>query len=169
MSTKYILLAAVSIDGKINKNNKHSSNWTSTEDKDHLHKILDQCDLVLVGNRTYQLAKQALALRNCLVFSHATKKSKANCTYINPQKTDIKKFIAQNKYKKIAILGGTAIYDFTMAHNMLDEIYLTIEPIIFGSGLSIFDTFVKKINAFQLVSSKKLNPRGSILLHYKKI
>ena len=70
---------------------------------------------------------------------------------------------------------------------MLDELYLTIEPIVFGKGINLFSDGpipllskeglelapaltrgeVIKYQKFKLISAKKLNRQGSILLHYK--
>jgi riboflavin biosynthesis pyrimidine reductase len=55
---KYIAIAAITLDGKIAKHSKHFSSWTSKEDKQFLHAILDACDVIIVGNSTYQMAKK---------------------------------------------------------------------------------------------------------------
>ena len=83
---KYILLAASTLDGKIAKHDKHFTDWTSPEDKQHLHKIMDTCDIIIVGNNTYKTAIKPLSKRNCLVLSKSIKKLKQtnnNLVYIN--------------------------------------------------------------------------------------
>jgi dihydrofolate reductase len=87
--------------------------------------------------------------------------------YCNPSKTDVKKFIAKLKYKKIAILGGAQTYAYCLKNNLLDELYLTIEPLVFGAGISLFgeEDLEKK---FKLEFIKKLNNKGSVLLKYVK-
>ena len=167
---KYILLAASTLDGKIAKHDKHFTDWTSPEDKQHLHKIMDTCDIIIVGNNTYKTAIKPLSKRNCLVLSKSIKKLKQtnnNLVYIDPENTNLKKYLTTQKYKTVCILGGTSIYSLALKNNMVDEIYLTIEPIIFGRGLNLFDINIKK-RQFKLITSKKLNKLGSILLHYKK-
>ncbi|OGH88342.1 MAG: hypothetical protein A3J93_04790 [Candidatus Magasanikbacteria bacterium RIFOXYC2_FULL_42_28] len=170
MKKQYLLLAAVTIDGKIAKNSGHlSTRWTSDEDKNHLHAILDKSDLVVVGNNTYKTAYRPLRQRNCVVFTRSVKttaQKNAKCLYLNPSAVDIKKWLAQSPYKKIAILGGTATYNLFLEKKLISDIYLTIEPVIFGTGLGLFDTNLKNFQRFKLLSIKKLNRRGSILLHY---
>lgn len=170
MSLKYILLAASTLDGKIAKHDHHFTDWTSPEDKKHLHKILDKCDVIIVGSKTYKTARTPLSKRNCIVFTRSVKTGRHvndNLLYINPQNVNLKKYLIEKKYKKVCILGGTSIYSWALKNNMIDEIFLTIEPIIFGQGLNLFDINIKK-RQFKLASSKKLNKAGSILLHYKK-
>jgi dihydrofolate reductase len=47
---------------------------------------------------------------------------------------------------------------------MLDELYLTIEPISFGCGISLFEN--QQTTKWKLRAIKKLNNVGTILLHY---
>ncbi len=166
---KFIAVAAITIDGKIAKNSHHFSNWTCKEDKDFLHDILDTCDVVLVGNSTYKMAIKPLSKRNCIVLTRDLK-NKQNLpllTYCDPTKQSLQKIVIKNKYKKICVLGGTQIYSYCLERGLIDELYLTIEPLTFGLGLPLFET--KKSSRWRLKSSKQLNKHGSILLHYIKI
>lgn len=164
----YIAIVATTIDGRIAKHSHHFSNWTSKEDKEFLHAILDTCDVVLVGRSTYDMAKEPLSKRNCIVLTHNTenKKNVPGRTYLNPAKKTLTKLIKKCGYKKIGILGGEQIYSYCLEKNLLDELFLTIEPISFGHGLPLFKT--KKMMQWKLKSIKKLNARGSLLLHYLK-
>ena len=171
MKPKYIAIAAITIDGKIAKHSGHQTNWTSKEDKDFLHAKLDECELVIVGRKTYDLAQKPLSKRNCLVFTKKVKSVKtagSALTYCNPATFDFQSYAQKKSYKKIAILGGGQVYNYFLKNNLIDEIYLTIEPIIFGSGLSLFDIPLKTSQTLKLVSTQTLNKTGSILLCYKK-
>ncbi len=167
---KYIAIAAVTIDGKIAKHKNHMSDWTSKEDKVFMRALLDKCDVVIVGNNTYKTAIQPLSKRNCIVFSRSgsSKQVSAKLTYCNPQTTDVKKIIRDHKYKTIAILGGAQTYSFCLKNSLLDELYLTIEPVVFGQGINLFSDSLSLDKKFKLISVKKLNKQGSLLLYYKK-
>ena len=92
----------------------------------------------------------------------------ANLIYCDPNKNNIKKLIGKLKYKKIAILGGAQTYSYCLENNLMDEIYLTIEPLVFGKGINLFaDTKILN-KKFKLFNIKKLNNKGTVLLHYKK-
>ena len=64
-----IAIAAATIDGKIALDSGHFSDWTSKEDKDFLHEMLDKSDAVVVGNNTYKTAIGPPSKRNCIVFT----------------------------------------------------------------------------------------------------
>ena len=168
----FIAIAAVTIDGKIARHKHHFSGWTSREDKNFLHKMLDSCDCVIVGNNTYKAAKKPLSRRNCIVLTSKVKsfsRISKKLLYCNPTKTDMRMLIIKNDYRRIAILGGAQTYYYCLKHNMLDELYLTIEPIVFGKGIGLFLESSSLGTKFKLMSSKKLNKKGTILLIYKKI
>ena len=175
--TTYIAIAAVTIDGKIAKGPDHFSDLTSPQDKVFMRALLIKCDVIIVGNNTYKTAIKPLSKRNCVVFSKSSNPPSHKATeglrsknplYVNPNKTDVKKLIQDRGYKKIAILGGAQTYTYCLEHNMMDELYLTIEPIVFGKGIDLFASKNFLDSKFKLISVKTLNPQGSLLLRYKK-
>lgn len=166
---RYIALAAATIDGKIAKNPQHFSNWTSPEDKIFLRRELDRSDLIIVGRNTYETARKPLSRRNCIVLTTQVKKvsvEKPNLVLLNPKTANLKTFIKNLGYQTVAVLGGARTYSYCAGRGMLDELYLTIEPISFGGGISLFADIKPKQKKWQLVSTKKLNQRGTLLLHY---
>ncbi|MBX9765041.1 dihydrofolate reductase family protein [Patescibacteria group bacterium] len=162
----YLAIAAVSLDGKIAAHEKHFSSWTSKEDKKFMRALLDTCDVIIVGNSTYKTAKKPLSKRNCIVLTRSvrtTKRVSENLLYLNTKSTNLKKTIERGGYKKIAVLGGAQTYTYCLEHGMLDELYLTIEPVIFGTGISLFNGKFK-LRKTKIVSTKKLNRSGTVLI-----
>jgi len=166
---RYIAYVAASIDGRIAKNGHSGINWTSEEDWSFFQKSLSKVDAVIVGHNTYNVSKSRLDKRNTIVLtSHADKlKSFGSVIFVNPEKASIKKFLQNKNYKKVAIIGGGQIYNFCLRNNMLDQLFVTIEPYVFTSGVSMFAGHEFKKYKFSLVSVKKLNKKGTLLLQYK--
>ena len=69
-------------------------------------------------------------------------------------------------YNTVGIVGGAGVYQKMLDLNLMDEIYVTIEPVIFGRGREMF-VGGTKTNNLKLISNKKLNKNGTMLLHYK--
>ena len=162
-----IAIAAVTIDGKIALDTSHFSDWTSKEDKDFLHEFLDKADVIVVGNNTYKTALEPLSKRNCIVFtaSVATSEHKSDTlTYCNPVSSDCVPLL--EKYETVAVLGGTKTYTWFLENDLLDELYITIEPIVFGRGLPLFESSEDINVQLKLESTKQLNEKGTLLLHY---
>lgn len=164
---RYIGIAAITLDGKIGRNEKHFSDWTSKEDKKFMRALLDTCDAIIVGNSTYKTAIKPLSKRNCIVLTRTVKsilKKRDNLVYVNPKGINLKKYIADSGHKSIAVLGGAQTYSYCLKNRMLDELYLTIEPVVFGPGIPLFAEKIgsKKVT---VVSVKKLNRTGTVLIY----
>ena len=166
---RYIAVAAITLDGRIAEHENQFTDWTSREDKIFLHKFLDKSDVVVVGSNTYETAKKPLSRRNCIVLTRSAKgilRKSNKLLYLNPQAVDVDDFIKKLRYKIVAVLGGTQTYTYFLKKGLLDEMHLTIEPIIFGQGLPLFDgnsTFKKA----KILSVKKLNKKGTLLIRVK--
>lgn len=162
------LLAAVSADGKIARDEKHGSMWTSKEDKKFLHAFLDKCDAIVIGRKTYAIAKDALQKRACVVFSRKHKVTRIkNHHFINPEKVSLSVFLANKKYERIAVLGGTSVYDYFLKRRKVADLHLTVEPLLIGKGLPLFSLPLRKNIPLRFVTAKKINKGGTYIFHYK--
>ncbi len=65
---------------------------------------------------------------------------------------------------EIAICGGSSIYSMFLEAGAVTDVYLTIEPLIFGRGVKLFEAPSKA--ELKLQSVNKLND-STVLLHYK--
>ena len=162
-----IAIAAVTLDGKIALDPDHFPDWTSAEDKVFMRALLDTADVVVVGHNTYKTAKEPLSKRNCIVLTGSvasTERKGDKLLYVNPGTTDLKAIL--EPYATVAILGGAKTYSYFLQHNLLHELYLTIEPVVFGRGISLFEHLEGSPTHFKLLSMRKLNEDGTVLLHY---
>lgn len=165
---KFILLAAVSADGYIAKYSGHASDWTSPEDKDHLHAELDKCSAVVVGRKTYELAAKPLRARNVIVLTRGqTRLEHSRLRYVNPANVSLVELLGRENWLRVAVLGGMEIYNYCLENNLFDELYLTIEPVLFGSGVRLLSTATLSPK-LMLVNNRTLNQQGTILIHYRK-
>lgn len=165
----YVAYVATSIDGRIAENSKSGADWTSVEDWNFFQKSLNKFDAVIAGRNTYNVAKDSLRKRNTIILTSKVSLPKAlgSVTFFNPQKFSLKKFIISKKYKNVAIVGGPKVYNFCLKNKMLDELFVTIEPYVFTTGVPMFAGDKFKKHKFILQSVKRLNKKGAILLKYK--
>jgi dihydrofolate reductase len=163
-------IVAVTIDGKIARYAGHFTDWTSPEDKTFLRSLLDKSDVVVIGNNTYKTAVGPLSKRNCIVFTRTvrdTERRSDNLVYYNADgPTPITAIL--EPYRTVALLGGTHVYSYFLERNLIDDLYLTIEPVVFGSGLDIFKCKNEVMTNFHFAAVKELNEKGTVLLHYQR-
>ncbi|MFH1390800.1 MAG: dihydrofolate reductase family protein [Candidatus Diapherotrites archaeon] len=167
----YYIVVATTIDGFIARTpGQISTDWTSKEDKEHLHKIEGEADVLLLASKSYGLAEERLKNFNSIVLTRKVegiKEESKLLTYINTEKADLDGYVRKKGYKKVCVLGGRVAYNFVLEKDLLDEIYLTIEPVVFGEGIGFFNK-EGPLKHFSLVSTKNLNDKGSLLLYYRK-
>ncbi|MEI7709481.1 MAG: dihydrofolate reductase family protein [bacterium] len=164
----YVAYVATSIDGRIAMSGQSGIDWTSKEDWDFFQNSLQKMDAVIVGRNTYKVAEKSLKKRNTLVLTSKVDKfqSQGNVIFFNPEKSNLKNYLNSKNYKNVAVVGGASVYNFCLENNMLDELFVTIEPYVFTAGVSMFSGDKFKKHQFTLKSMKKLNKTGTILLNY---
>jgi dihydrofolate reductase len=163
---RYIAFVATSVDGRISISSKHPPEWTSKEDWEFFQNSLSQIDVVVVGRNTYKSVAERLRKRNTFVLSHRPKTlaRRGTVTFVNPEKVHLPKLL--EGYKSVAVLGGGAVYQFMLENKLLDELFITIEPLVFGCGKEMFVGGTRTTRV-RLLSVKRLNRIGTLLLHYQ--
>jgi dihydrofolate reductase len=166
---KYTAYVATSIDGRIAENKHSLVDWTSKEDWNFFQKSISMADVVIVGHNTYKTVENRLKKRNTIVFTSIINKPKVqgSVVFFNPNKSSLEKFLQNKNYKKVAIVGGSKVYNFFLKRNILDELFVTIEPYVFTTGVPMFSSNIFKKYKFTLQTIKKLNKNGTLLLKYK--
>ncbi len=157
------LIAALSADGFIAKNPSHLSiDWTSKEDKQFFIERTKKAGVVVMGSATYETFMRPLKDRLNIVYSRSKAYEGVETTHKSPQ--DLITELKGRGYEEAAICGGASIYTLFMEANLIQTLYLTIEPVLFGQGVSLFTKPMDQ--KLLLVSSEKLNDQGTVLFEY---
>ncbi len=162
---RYLAFVATSIDGRISVAKTHPPDWTSKEDWLFFQKALSRVDAVVVGRNTYTSVAERLSKRNTFVLSSRPKKicRRGTVTFVNPVTVPLAPLFA--RYKTVAVLGGGMVYRFMLENGLLDELFVTIEPLVFGRGKEMF-VGGTQTTRLRLHGIRQLNKNGTILLHY---
>lgn len=133
------LMMAVTADGLIAKNSNHFPDWTSKEDKELFQKISKEIGVVIFGEKTYATLPAPLPDRLNVVFTEdMSREEKKGVKWVSG---DIKKVLdelVQDGHDKALLGGGAYLNSLFLEKNLIDEIILTVEPVIFGKGLGVF-------------------------------
>lgn len=157
----------MTMDGKIAKNENHFPDWTSPEDKQLFAKISKEHKVIIMGEKTFDTFPSPLKERLSVVFTlNPDRPETENVKWVSGEPADIIKELEQMGYQSAILGGGATINSLFLENNLIDEIIVTIEPKIFGQGLSLFNKD-KDIN-LELIETKKIND-NSVVLHYKVI
>ena len=156
------IIAAITADGLIARNpGQTSMEWTSKEDKQFFIEKTKQAGVVVMGENTYKTIGRPLKDRLTIVYSRDTQFEGVETTQKSP--SELLANLQQRGYKEVAICGGQTIYTMFMEARVVDKLYLSVEPVLFGAGMHLFN---KELDArLQLISMKKLG-ENTILVEY---
>jgi dihydrofolate reductase len=162
---KAFIIAAVTADGFIAQTTDHSPmQWTSKEDKARFVELTKRAGVVVLGSNTFKTFPRPLKDRLNIVYSRSQEFEGVETVTDEP--AELLRRLEDRGFTEVAICGGAEIYTKFMEAGVIDTIYLTIEPVIFGKGLSLFN---RPINAkLELVSNAKTEG-GTIFSEYKVI
>ena len=178
------LMVCMSLDGRISTAENVSPNqekyggWTSAEDKLEFIAQVKGCDFLISGRKTAELLpdmKKRIAIISTAHAAVLTKQS-GPIRVIRPDADFLNEMLeTSNSYgwgKKALLCGGARTYTLFLQLGLVDEIWLTLEPIVLKSGPSfgLNELFKSDIwpTKFRMLNMGKLNTRGTLLLHYVK-
>ena len=165
-SRRFVAFVAASADGRISLTSKTLPDWTSKEDQRFFRRALAGFEAFVVGRNTYQAAAANLRKRNTFVFSSqlGRMQKRGTVTFVNPSSVNLVELF--RNYQSVAILGGGMVYQAMLEKGLMDEIFVTVEPLVFGRGRAMFVGGRRTIG-LRLLSAKRLNQKGTMLLHYQ--
>lgn len=171
---KVTMIILASVDGKTTQgNNKSVYTWSSEEDQKYFFSLIKKNNLIVMGRATYDASKSVIKLEKGklrMVLTHSPKKYlnqiiKGQLEFTDESPEKLVKRLTVLGYKKMLVVGGATINGLFLKQNLVDELYLTIEPKIFGSGKNIVEGQLLN-TSLKLVSVKKINTIGTLLLKY---
>ncbi len=171
---RVILAAVVSVDGKITRGSQPgTSGWNSVADKRYFARLVAENDAIVMGRKTYAAAKKNIRpsprkLR--IVLTRNPRKYRKNeipgqLEFSNDSPRVIIRRLSLQGRQRVLVAGGGEINALFLKANLVQHIYLTVEPKIFGTGKSIVYP-IKMVKDLELISVRRLNREGTLLLQY---
>jgi dihydrofolate reductase len=137
---KVILLMAITLDGRTGKGDNHFVDWTDKEDKRIFIQITKKAGVVIMGSRTFDtLGKPLDGRRNIIMTRNASRKSHwENLAFTDKSPESILNMLEQEGFSEAVLAGGPTVNSLFARKNLIDEIIVTISPLVFGFGTSLF-------------------------------
>lgn len=158
------LMMAISADGKIAKDKNQLADWTSREDKKLFVAESKKHGVILMGENTFNTFPSPLPNRLNVVFCENPKENQDNVKYVSGEPEAVLKELEEMGYESALLGGGCFLNSLFLKNKLISEIILTVEPVLFGSGLPLFDT--NTMASLELKSLDKLND-NTFAIKYK--
>ncbi len=154
-------------DGKIAKTSDHFPDWTSKEDKKYFFETTKKHGAVLMGEKTFKTFSKPLPERLNVVFTlEKNPPEMKGVKWVSGEVENVLEELERGGYKSAILGGGSYLNTQFLKKKLIDEIWLTIEPKIFGDGLGIFGGDFDQ--DLRLISVEKIN-ENSVVIKYKVI
>ena len=174
MNRNLILYIASSLDGYIAKPNDDLSflNRVQEEGQDYgYHDFIASVDTVILGRKTYEWVMKQVpefphADKTTYVITRTERPSIGKTHFYSGSLKALAEQLKRENGKHIFIDGGAEIVQELLNENLIDEIILSIIPVLLGEGIRLFKDGRPEAD-LELISAKSF-PKGLVQLHYKK-
>ena len=163
---KVFINDALSADGFIAKDAKDTVSWTSKADKKFFQDETKRAGVIVIGSKTFETIGRPLPGRRNIVLSRTMKQAPEGVEISVESPADIVSRLKKEGLRELAICGGSHVYTSFMKAGLVDEILLTVEPIIFGQGMTLF---AEPINSRLELSQTKNLDGGAVVFRYSVI
>lgn len=158
------IIAAITADGFIGQDASHlSTRWTSQADKQFFTQKTKDAGVVVMGRSTFDTIGRALPGRRTIVMtSRPLQVGAVEPTQESP--ADLLRRLAVEGVAQVAVCGGANVYAQFVDAGVVDELFLTVHPIIFGAGIPLLNKQFRI--PLQLLDTKNIGDE-TVLLHYR--
>lgn len=171
---KLILGLAITLDGYIEGTNGEYD-WCFTDQDYGLNEFFAHVDAIFIGRKSYEIAQQyaennngetvpGMPVMKEYVFSKSLKTIKKGAVLISDDSITQARRIKEQPGKDIWLYGGAELTDALMKEGLVDELWLSVHPILLGDGKALF----RKQNSRRKLTllQSKIYETGLISLRY---
>ncbi|MBT3226171.1 MAG: hypothetical protein HN580_22685 [Deltaproteobacteria bacterium] len=169
-SLKITLIMVMSANGMISQERDQDSfEWNSPDDRKQLLEKIQSIGNVLMGANTYRIIEDRLYRGvNFFVLTHHLSRFRPHkqVTFIQGDALDVCQQLQKKKITHIALLGGAKTNSIFLDANKVDELFLTIEPLLLPAEISLANQ-LQDICRLKLLNVDRLPNGQTLLLHYR--
>ena len=169
---KTILIFVSSLDGKVTKWGEPNVRlWSSHQDQDYYKKVWSESRLIVMGSATFNADtfNPSPGHQILVMTSHPDRYKSleipGQMEFTNETPVELSSRFAIKGLPQMLVVGGPHIATSFLQEQLIDELWLTIEPKIFGMGGN-FATDTKLDINLRLIQSEKVNDQGTLITKY---
>ncbi len=172
---KIVLVFVATLDGKVTKwGDPFVRKWSSKSDKDYFSKIWNDSRLIVMGSNTFNADPIKSSAKHLIVImTHRPNDYKGyevpgQIEFKDESPVQLASRFEKDGHDQMLVVGGPRIATQFLKEQLVDELWLTIEPKIFGSGSNLVTEEKLDIDLC-MISHEKVNDCGTLITKYSVI
>lgn len=175
MERKIVVYIAMSIDGYIASKDDDISWLSIVEQKGEDYgygEFIKTIDTVIMGRKTYDKVMEIASEfphtdKKCYVITRNKKTNTKNVEFYNGNLVELINKLKSISGKDVYIDGGAEVINTLIKYDLIDEITISVIPIILGRGIRLFNEDVELNRRYSLEFSKSYNS-GLVQIKYRR-
>lgn len=147
------------------------TDWVSQEDWERFGKMAKETGNVIIGRTTYEamVEEKTFPMPGCLNVVMTREAPRAepmkNVIFTDKSPEEVLEDLAKQGFESALLAGGGELNGSFMADGLIDEIYLSVQPVAFGEGVKLFGSgFFRR--ELDLLGVEKVS-ENEVQLHYR--
>ncbi len=158
---------ATSLNGYITKGDD-DSNWV--DDWEIFTAKIKEYGCIVMGRKTYECAEDLFPYENALNIVITSKDIRSpdenKSVFLNKSPAEIIKYAENRGFSQMLLIGGSKTNQQFINENLVNEIFITVHPLLIGDGKKLFEPIPNFDKKLELISVEQLKP-SLVTLHYK--
>jgi dihydrofolate reductase len=147
---KVTLRPSISADGLLADKNGECYSWINADDEKRYKDAVDASRCELVGRKTYEQYSDDFALRkNITTFVYTSKTTlidTENIKFLHGSPYEVIEQIKSYGFTELIMSGGGDLNGSMASAGLIDELQLSIHPIVLGEGIPLFGSNSVKLD-----------------------
>jgi dihydrofolate reductase len=169
---KIILIFVSTLDGKVTKwSDSNIKLWSSHQDQDYYKKIWNESRLIVMGSSTFNAEPLNPSSNHQLIImtgepvNYKSLEVPGQIEFTNESPVELTARFKIKGHEQMLVVGGPHIATSFLKEQLIDELWLTFEPKIFGTGGNFVTDGKLDIN-LRLIHFEKVNEQGTLITKY---
>jgi dihydrofolate reductase len=169
---KTILIFVSTLDGKVTKwGSPHVKLWSSHQDQDYYKKVWNESRLIIMGSNTFNAESFKPSANHQLIImtrhpdKYKSLEVRGEIEFTNESPVELTARFKSKGHKQMLVVGGPHVATSFLKEQLIDELWLTFEPRIFGIGGNFATDENLDIN-LRLIHCEKVNEQGTLITKY---
>lgn len=172
---KVILIFVSTLNGKITRgDDPEVRHWSSKSDQQYYSEVWKNSRLIVMGSNTWNDNVISLSRNRLIVVMtgqpslYRDREIPHQLEFTDNSPTELVAKFRNSGTEQMTVVGGPLLATSFLKDSLIDELWLTIEPRLFGKGINLISESALDIR-LRLIDLVKANEEGTLITKYSVV